>query len=197
VKGHAAKVPVVHNPGVAPDVASRSIWAGRRNPDARYFCEIEVAELPWPMRFAFVKVSEEDGSERWACCGLDIGRPIGRAEDGLDSEEFELTPQRWRTIRDNFDRYRLMAERRLIPTTQNIEHASRIRRAMRRRPGERWTREALVQLVADYHALEGFPDGRIWELTSIWKISRTNVWRALKRAEKEGLIQLPRRSASA
>ena len=131
---------------------------------------------------------DEDGSERWTCCGLEIGRPILRDEDGLDSEQFELTPQRWRTIADNFDRYRLMAERRLIPTPENLERAGRIRRAMRRKPGEPWTDEALALLATEYQALEG-TRGRNWMLAQRLGISRSNLQRALATAKRKGLMQ--------
>jgi hypothetical protein len=143
-----------------------------------------------------VRAVDDKGSERWVCTGVEIGRPILRDEDGADTDEFELTPARWRIISDNFDRYRLMAERRLIPTPANIEQARRIRRGMQRRRGEPLTAETLAALVADWRALEGDPRGRMYELADRRGVHRSTIYRQLRVAADAGLLgreELPRR----
>ena len=157
--------------------------------------ELEVPELPWPLRFGFVRVAEDDGTERWACVSCEQGGPIGEAD--VEADAFELTAERQRHLDDNRDRYRFIAERRLIPTPENRERSRHIRRAMMRKPREPWTRESLSLLVRDWRALEGDKNGRMWTLADRWGIHRTAVYRALDRAETQGLMnpgERPRRS---
>jgi hypothetical protein len=189
MNGHAARVAKPPPSGVAPDVASRATFPGNANPDRRHFTLLEVPELLWPLVFGFVRVIDDDGTERWACTGVDIGRPILRDEDdGLDTDHFELTAERFRHISDNFDRYRLMAELRLIATDENLERSRRVRAAMKRKKGDPWSRESRALLVNDWRVLEGQP-GRMYELERRWKIARSNIHRALDQAEDEGLIE--------
>lgn len=176
--------------GVALDVASRVTWAGPANPDARHFAEHKFRELPWPIRFGFVLVGDDDGRTRWAIASIDIGRPIGRDEEGLDTSEFEVTRERFRKVYENFDRYRLYAEHRLIPTDEGLERARQIRRAMLRRPGEAWTRDSLSVLVEHWRALaDAAGDDRMYVLAESWGISRSAVHRALERADMLGVLK--------
>ena len=35
---------------------------------------IHVPELPWPLRFSFLRVEEDDGCTRWALVGFEPGQ---------------------------------------------------------------------------------------------------------------------------
>lgn len=175
--------------GVATDVAFRLQWSGSANPDGRYFSEVTAAELPWPLRFAFVQAVEDDGSQRWVCTGVEIGRPILREEEGLETDGVELTLPRFLHISENFDRYRMMAEMMLIPTEENREHMLRIRRGMSRKHGERMTAQSLREFVNEWRALEDDPDGRTYKLAKRWGCNLATIHRWLDRAEAEGLIE--------
>jgi hypothetical protein len=81
---HAHSVAQQPLSGVAPDVASRATFPGNANPDRRHFTTLQVPELPWPLVYGFVRVVDEDGTEGWACASFEIGRPIMRADEGID-----------------------------------------------------------------------------------------------------------------
>jgi hypothetical protein len=76
---------------------------------------MRVDELPWELAFRFLRVREDDGRERWALVGLEIGERWSPGED-VDVEPIELTPERMKIIEDGFGRYRKMAEHNLIAT---------------------------------------------------------------------------------
>jgi hypothetical protein len=87
-----------------------------------------------------------------------------------------------------------MAEYRLIATDENLERSRQVRRAMKRKKGEPWTRETLALLVEDWRALEKHPGGRMWRLGQLYGTHRSSVHRALERAEREGLMKPGERS---
>jgi len=182
--------------GVAFDVASSRVWKGAAEQnDVRYSTTIEVPELPWPLRFWFRQVQEDDGTLRWAVFGFELGSPLPR--EGLESRDpadIELTHERLALIWANFDRYRRMAEHLLIPAPWNVEKAMATRAAMGRRKGRAITTPYLAQLVAEWRARRGEPD-LMYELAEARGISRVTLWRQLKEAERRGLVPegLPRR----
>ena len=98
--------------GVAFDVASRHRWTGAaQQADVRSSEWIYVPELPWPLRFSFLRVEEDDGSTRWALVGFEAGAAIPRDSlESLDPAELELTPERLATLWANFHRYRRIAQ---------------------------------------------------------------------------------------
>jgi hypothetical protein len=194
VDHNGKSVTALEEPGDAPDVAFHWTWSGQKNPDARYFCSVQPRELPWPLQFGFVQTDTAE----WVCVSVEIGRAILRSEDGLELDDVALTAKRWRIVRDNFDRYRRMAELKLIPTQSGDTRARRIRRGMRHKPRERWTEEQLVNLAQMWRALEGEPSGRMWELAGVLDLDRSTVYRALRKAEEWGILEpdeLPRRRA--
>ena len=81
--------------------------------------------------------------------------------------------------------------RELIPTPENRERSSNIRRAMKRKPGERWTPEALSLLVNDWRALgDAAGKDRSYKLRDMWGVKeRSSIVRALERAETLGLLE--------
>jgi hypothetical protein len=191
--GHGARVAGNSETRGASDAAFLHFrWPVNNEDDRRYSRWIYPAELPWPLRFDFVETANEDGSTEWICVGLEIGHKIGKADEGRDTDDFELTAERVELIYDNFIRYRNMAAP--VPTAETDERAKRTRSGMARRRRQRLTDDYLVLLVADWRA------GRdqLEMARSRGIESRGTIRRQLEEAEQRGFIPegLPRRNTS-
>ncbi len=148
--------------GVAFDVASRHRWTGAaQQADVRSSEWIYVPELPWPLRFSFLRVEEDDGSTRLALVGFEVGAAIPRdGLESLDPAELEVTAERVAIIWANFDRYRRIAED-LHAEPWNPEKAAKTRTAMGRRAGGALTPVELALLAAEWQRRRGKPGATI------------------------------------
>ena len=156
---------------------------------------IQPRELPWPLRFDFVRVEEDDGSQRWEPCGFEAGAPLPRDKvSERDSNEYAFSPSRWNIVVSNFDRYRRLAEHLLIPTPENVEKARATRSTMARRSRGELDDAFLALVVAEWWPRRN-RRGAIWDMADTRKVSRTTIYRWLRTAEKRGLVPepLPRR----
>lgn len=186
MNGHAASQARKSDGRVAFDVASRRRWTGAANKqDLRWSTEISVPELPWPLRFYFVRGQEDDGSERWVLAGFEAGSPVPR-HDERDTDEYELDPRRVALLWQNFARYAGMAEALLIPTPENRKTAARKRETMGRRRGGRLTDDYLAVLLSEYLA-RADEDDLTFAMAAERGITRQTVWRHLKEARRRGL----------
>jgi hypothetical protein len=132
--GHSERLPRDEKADGAFDVAFRWRWTGAaESKDVRDSTWISPPELPWPLRFDFVQVEEDDGSRRLMLVGFEVGAPIPRDAEGSDADEYELSAPRIALLWENFNRYKRMAERLLIPAPWNVAEAARTRTAMGRR----------------------------------------------------------------
>jgi hypothetical protein len=182
---------------VAFDVASRQRYPGAaQQKDVRSSAEIEVPELPWPLRFFFLGIQEDDGTFRWGCLGYEVGEPLPRDElELLDPADLELTAERQGLIATNFHRYRQLAENLLIPTPENVESAVKIRADMGEREVRLLDRSFLARFIAEWRSRRGEPD-LIYNMAWERHCSRTTLFRWFRRAEDFGLIgpdERPRR----
>lgn len=179
--------------GVAFDVASRVRWIGAaEQDDVRVSTWIEVPELPWPLRFDFLPIREDDGSERLGVYGFEFGAPVARDSVGGDPAIRELTAERLALIWGNFQRYRQLAENLL---TIDHEAATRTRAGMRRAAGGDITDDYLALLVAEWRRVRS-KRGAMYELAASRRTTRFTIRRHLVEAEARGLMQpgeLPRR----
>ena len=119
------------------------------------------------------------------------------APTDANTDDYELTHERQRIISANFERYRLIAERLLTPWDgERVDSAQRIRDAVRRKPGERYTPENLALFAADWHETEGYPGGQVYELQARYRFkNRTAVYKMRRAAEAAGLLEpQPRRN---
>ena len=182
--------------GVAFDVPSRRRWTGAaRQDDVRHSSWIKPPELPWPLRFDFVRVEEDDGSRHWELCGFEAGAPLPRdAASKRDSDEYALSASRWNIVVSNFDRYRRLAEHLLIPTPENVEKARTTRSTMARRSRAAVDDDFLALVVAEWWPRRN-ERGAIWAMADARNVSRTTIYRWLRQAEQRGLVPepLPRR----
>ena len=186
---HESNVPEYGKPRVALDVAQRGWhWAGRAaESDVRDMVEIEVPELPWPLRFYFIRWKDNETIGR-SCVGFEIGSPISRADAAeLDVDEIDLTMDRQRILWANFSRYRAMAETLLVPTPTNVEAAARSRAAMRRVRGSALDDDFLFGVVAEWRAYHDQP-GAMSEMAAARDVNRHTLRRWLERAEERGLF---------
>jgi hypothetical protein len=192
MNGHAARKASAREERVALDVASSTRWFEAA--DGASGCAVtlhEVAELPWPLVVTFVAEAQPDGSTRWDCRRIEIGR---------EDLKVTATSEQMRHIGDNFDRYRLLAEYRIALTDENRERSRRLRGVMtkKRAKGEKWTYADRELLVNEYRALEGDPRGRMKVLAQRWNgVYRQTINRQLWQAEADGQLgadELPHRS---
>ncbi len=144
--------------------------AAKPHGDARICIEIQPAELKWPIRFHFLMTDED----RWANVGFEIGvGPIPRSrieDDTLTTDEAELTPSALRWVQENLFRYRELAESEL----NTMRHIRGSRK-------KTITPEFLAHVAAQYRDLGG-ERGSVYHLAAVHGVSRTTIWRWLKRA---------------
>ncbi|HEY7693766.1 MAG TPA: hypothetical protein VH816_15625 [Gaiellaceae bacterium] len=160
--------------------------------DVRNSTWLEAPELPWPLRFDFANVEEDDGQIRRILVGAEIGRPIAPGEEG----DFELTMSRLAIITENFARYRQMAELLLIPTDENRKAAAGTRSAMRRRRSDKLTDDYLVGLVAEWRERRDSKNA-MYDLAQSRNRHRVTIRKQLEEAERRGFVPegLPHRAA--
>lgn len=142
----------------------------RQELDMRYCVALEPEELPWPIRFYFLRT--EDGT--WLNVAFEMG--IGAVRrDTFESGRLELddqallTPSATRWVQENFFHFRAIAESRL--NTDRVVP----------RKGDGVTPEALAHLASEWRDLGG-QRGAVNHLAAIHGVSRTTIWRRLKRA---------------
>ena len=144
---------------------------------------IYVPELPWPLRFSFLRIEEDDGSTRWGLFGFEVGAAIPReGMESRDPAELELTPERISIIWANFDRYRRIAQE-LHTTPWDRGNAAKTRTAMGRRTGGVLTPVELAVLAAEWQRRRGEPDA-VYEMAAERGIHRTTLWRQIEKAKK-------------
>ena len=145
----------------------------------RYCVTLEPEELPWALRFYFLR-SYEDGKRpaltpedidegAWVNVGFEMGiGAVRRGQDVDDSAIISASNVRW--IQENFFHYRAIAESRL--NTDRVVPPG---------PHGGTTPEALAYLATRYRDLEG-NELRLKILEAEFRASRTTIWRRLKRA---------------
>ena len=153
--------------------------------DVRWSVTLKPPELSWPLTFYFLRLLEDDGTERWANVGHTYGAPVRRdAVESLRPEDTEVTPDTVRLLSENFYRYRRLAEKML---TFDRDGAARLRAAKPpRHRGEVLTDDFLVA-VSDELDARGGTRGAVWDLAATFGVDRTTVWRWKTKAIERGL----------
>jgi hypothetical protein len=146
---------------------SITLPGARNDLDVRVCVTLEPEELPWPIRFYFLRTEEGP----WQNVGVELGiGPVRRdAIEQLDGDRAQITPSAVRWIQENLFHYRARAESEL-----NTE------RVVPRKGGGN-SPEALAYLAAQYRELGG-ARGAVKYLAEVHGCSRTTMWRRLKRA---------------
>jgi hypothetical protein len=146
----------------------------RQELDMRYCVTLEPEELPWPLRFYFLRT--EEGA--WSNVSFEMGigavprdafGESGRLE--IDDQAL-ITPSAVRWVQKNFFHFRAIAESRL-----NTDRVVRSK-------SDGVTPEALAYLASEWRDLGG-QRGAVNHLAAIHGVSRTTIWRRLKRAGVE------------
>jgi hypothetical protein len=185
---HGRSVATYGAPRVQFDVESRNRWPGAANrDDIRNQVWISVPELPWPLRFDFVRIEEDDGTQRWGMFGFEVGVPVPR-DSSHDPADLEWTKERESILWENLDRYRRIAEDLIIPAPWNVEEAQKKRQAMRRPSYGALTDDYLALLAAEYRA-HGSRRGAIQEMAASRGISRFQIRNQLLKAVERGLLE--------
>jgi hypothetical protein len=178
---HSDRLAPQPSPRDAFDVAFGLHWTGAAGQrDVRWSTSISPPELPWPLRFYFVRAEDV-----WVLVGFEAGAPVPRNEE-RDTDEFKLDPRRVGLIWDNFHRYRRMAEDLLVPSPENTAKAAQTRASMGRRHRGRLTDDYLAVLAAEHRERAGEP-GLEYAMAAERGINRTTLHRQLKRAKQQGL----------
>ena len=134
---------------------------------------LEPEELPWPLRFYFLRMEAGD----WVNVGFEMGvGMLGRDVVGRDEEELRITSSAALWTLENFLVYQATAELVLAPLLTRQDP----RRSFPR-PSGRPTPEALAYLARQYQQMGG-QRGAVKLLAEIHGVSRTTIWRRLKRA---------------
>jgi hypothetical protein len=168
---------------VALDVAAVRVtitFPGARNDaDQRVCVKLEPPELPWPIRFYFLRGDPEP----WHNVGFEMGvGPVPRAslEEGIELEPLAPSAVRW--FQENFFHYRSRAESELD-----------LRLGVRSRATGN-TRESRAALSAQYEQIKDQP-GAVRLLSDVWKIPTWTIYRRLHQFEDEGGPPAPKKKS--
>jgi hypothetical protein len=187
MSSHGQKMPPYETPRVAFDVALGGVrYAGRAaDTELRDSVAFTVPELPWELRFYFVRTIDSDTGETGrSCVGFDVGTALSReAADGLEVTELAVTPDRVEVLFNNLWRYQVMAKRLLI---FDVPEAKRTRSTMARRRTRQLTDDDLALLVSEIRAHQGIP-GALTEIAIRRGVHRSTIYRQVKEAERRGL----------
>ncbi len=157
---------------------------GRLNQgDHRVRIELEPPELPWPVRFYFLRTKTGE----WENVGFEMGVGVvtrATLEEGVELEPLKPSAARW--FQANFFHYQSVAKTQL-DTRVGI-----------RRGGSANTPESRAALAAQYEQIKE-QRGAIGHLQRSWNLDRSTIYRRLKQAAEEGLTEGPpqRRKRSA
>jgi hypothetical protein len=134
--------------------------------DVRVCVTLEPEELPWPLRFYFLRTD----ADQWVNVGFEMGAGmLGRDVVGRDEDELRITTSAALWTLENFLVYQATAALSL-DTRRSLP-----------RPSGRPSKEELAYLARQYRDFGG-QRGTVNLLAELHGVSRTTIWRRLKRA---------------
>jgi hypothetical protein len=141
--------------------------------DQRRCVELEVPELPWPLRFYFLPTDEG-----WANVGFEVGiGPVNAAAaealHGRDESELAIDGNRVRWLLDHFFRYQASAHGHL-DASKNVS----------RKEGKQRVSPELLARIRAQHEDFGGRRGAIAQLAIMYDVDRSTIHRWLRRTAK-------------
>ena len=154
---------------------------GKLADDKRSWVTIEEEGNPWPVTFYFVPVEEDDGTQRWASVGVEVG-----ARDFTDGEEVpELPPTELRNVADHFVRWLDLAHYAAVLDWDNRDRvAGRIRRTKPARIDDDW----LKMIAAEYEARTERGEPAVSDIARTHDVTRSAASRWVKAARDRGFL---------
>lgn len=170
----------------------RLVLPGRRAPDP-FDTRVEIVEdgTAWPIVFHFLRVEEDDGSQRFVNVGFELRRAVAAIDENTAPEDVpEIDPEVLERIALSYPRYLRAAQGVLEWDQPNVDlELARLRRAGRTRRG--LSKEFFRRIAADYEA-QVRNRGKHGAVAAIARANHANpstASRWIRRARELGFIE--------
>jgi hypothetical protein len=170
-------------------------WPGKANADdVRSSVTIETPELPFPLRFYFLRWHDTETKElgyEYLGYAFEPGPVSVASLEGVDLDAFGPTRDQARWVKDHINTYRRIAEHAILYPADDegvwqIYRVLRTKALLNRAQGKRWADEELTLVVRSYAAGKrlGLTDA---EIATELGCDRSTLHRARKKARERGL----------
>jgi hypothetical protein len=171
-------------------------WPGNAaTDDVRSSVTLETPELPFPLRFYFLRWADTETKElgyEYLGFAFEHGPVSVESVEGVDLDGFGLTRDQARWVKDNINMYRRMAEHAIYYPADDegvwqIYRVLRTKTLLNRAQGKPWSDEELTLVLQSYAAGKslGLTDS---EIATELGCERTTLYRAREKARKRGLL---------
>ena len=156
--------------------------------DSRTTVVIREQRTPWPVRFHFLRLEEDDGAVEWRNVGFEIGDRFDDLEDGAAVDPLAMDQVAVERVVSRYHEYLQVAERMIVLDRDGIEGALRLLRGHGVKPAK-LTDDFYRLIAADYsQRRRSGVTAPLQRLADAQNVDKSTASRWVKEATRRGYL---------